>query len=259
MLRTRVIPILLLRGGGLVKGARFRKHRYVGDPINAVRIFNENEVDELILLDISATAEGRGPNVALISEIASECFMPLCYGGGLRTVEEMRAVLSAGVEKVAVNTAAVEVPGLIRRAVDRFGSQSVVVAIDARRRLFGGYEARVRAGSRGTGRTPVEAACTAAAEGAGELLLTAVDREGTRTGYDLELIRSVSDSVNVPVIAAGGAAGLDDFAQAIGEGHASAVAAGSLFVFQGRHQAVLISYPETDILERVLHDLGGAG
>jgi imidazole glycerol-phosphate synthase subunit HisF len=240
--RTRVIPCLLLHGAGLVKTVGFRNPTYVGDPINAIKIFNDKEVDELVLLDIDASRERRGPRFDVIRDIASECFMPLGYGGGVRTVEEMRRVLATGVEKVIVNTAAAEDPSLVEAAAREFGSQSVVVSLDARRKLVGGYEVRTVGGTRGTGLHPVEAARRMEASGAGEILLTSVDRDGTQKGYDLALTRMVADAVSVPVVACGGAGSVADMAAAVREGHASAVAAGSMFVFHGRHRAVLISY-----------------
>lgn len=241
-LLPRVIPVLLLRGQGLYKTIRFEKPRYVGDPINVVRIFNDKEVDELVLLDTTATAEGRGPDMEMLAQIAGECFMPLCFGGGLRTVEQIRAVLGLGVEKVALNTAAIEAPELIRRAADVVGSQSIVVAIDVRRRLFGRSRAVIRGGASVTSLDPLELAERAVAQGAGEILLTAIDREGTMAGYDLDLVRRVAGHVAVPVIAHGGAGSIEDLAAAIDAG-AAAAAAGSMFVYQGKHRAVLVNVP----------------
>ncbi len=244
MLSTRVIPCLLLRSRGLVKTRRFKDPKYLGDPINIVRIFNDKEVDELALLDITATAEGRGPVFDLLGDITSECFIPLCYGGGVRSIEDMRRLFTLGVEKVAINTRAVEEPSLIRRAADTFGSQSVVVSIDARKKLFGGYEVMTHAGTRGAGLDPVAFARTVEQQGAGEILLTAIDRDGTMDGYDLQLVRAVSSVVAVPVVACGGAGGVPDLVAAVRDGGASAAGAGSMFVFKGPHRAVLISYPE---------------
>jgi imidazole glycerol-phosphate synthase subunit HisF len=240
--RARVIPCLLLRGAGLVKTIGFRDPTYVGDPVNAIKIFNDKEVDELVLLDIDASREQRGPRYDVIRDIASECFMPLGYGGGIRTVDEIRRVLATGVEKVIVNSAAAADPALVEAAAREFGSQSVVVSLDVRKKLIGGYEVRTLGGTRGTGAHPVDAARRMEASGAGEILLTSIDRDGTQRGYDLELTRMVADAVSVPVIACGGAGSVADLAAGVREGHASAVAAGSLFVFHGRHRAVLISY-----------------
>lgn len=251
MLRTRVIPCLLLRNGGLVKTVKFADAKYVGDPINAVRIFNEKEVDELVFLDISATPAGRGPNLELVRDIATEAFMPFGYGGGVRTIEQVAKLVALGVEKVVLNTVATEQPGFVREASRLVGSSSVVVSIDVRRSLFGKYEVVTCSGTRRTGLDPVEWARRVEDLGAGEIFLTAVDRDGTQKGYDVPLLRQVTDAVSIPVIASGGAGSLDDFRAAVCEGRASAVAAGSLFVFHGRHRAVLITYPEYANLQQV--------
>lgn len=251
MLRTRVIPCLLLRNGGLVKTVKFADPKYVGDPINAVRIFNEKEVDELVFLDISATPAGRGPNLELVRDIATEAFMPFGYGGGVRTIDQVASLVALGVEKVVLNTVATEQPGFVRDASRLVGSSSVVVSIDVRRSLFGKYEVVTCSGTRKTGLDPVEWARRVEDLGAGEIFLTAVDRDGTQKGYDVPLLRQVTDAVSIPVIASGGAGSLDDFRAAVCEGRASAVAAGSLFVFHGRHRAVLITYPEYANLQQV--------
>lgn len=251
MLRTRVIPCLLLRNGGLVKTVKFADPKYVGDPINAVRIFNEKEVDELVFLDISATPAGRGPNLELVRDIATEAFMPFGYGGGVRTIEQVASLVALGVEKVVLNTVATEQPGFVRDASRLVGSSSVVVSIDVRRSLFGKYEVVTCSGTRKTGLDPVEWARRVEDLGAGEIFLTAVDRDGTQKGYDVPLLRQVTDAVSIPVIASGGAGSVEDFRAAVREGRASAVAAGSLFVFHGRHRAVLITYPEYANLQQV--------
>ncbi len=252
MLKTRVIPCLLLRNQGLVKTVRFRDPTYVGDPINAVRIFNDKEVDELVFLDIAAGLEGARPNMRLLAEIAEECFMPLAYGGGLRTIDDIKAVVALGVEKVSINSAAVEDPDLVSRAADAVGSQSVVASIDVKRSLFGKYEVHVRGGRKATGLDPAQFAAAMEKKGAGEIMLNAIDRDGTQKGYDIELIRRVAARVSIPVIACGGAGKVEDFAAAVKEGGASAVAAGSMFVFHGKHRAVLISYPSRAELEKAL-------
>lgn len=251
MLRTRVIPCLLLRNGGLVKTVKFGEPKYVGDPINAVKIFNEKEVDELVFLDITATAANRGPNLELIRDIATEAFMPFGYGGGITTIKQVASLVALGVEKVVLNTSVVERPQFIREAADLVGSSSVVVSIDVKRSLLGRYEVVTRNASARSGLDPVAWAKRAASLGAGEILLTSVDREGTQKGYDLALVRQVTESVSIPVIASGGAGSLDDFRAAVQEGGASAVAAGSLFVFHGKHRAVLITYPDYRELEKV--------
>jgi imidazole glycerol-phosphate synthase subunit HisF len=251
MLTTRVIPCLLLKGQGLVKTIKFKDPKYVGDPINAIRIFNEKEVDELIFLDITATLEKKRPNQKLISEIASECFMPLCYGGGIRTLTDIEQIFSLGVEKVALNSAVWENPDIITQAAQLFGSQSIVVSLDVKKNLWGKYEIYVQGGRKNTKLEPVIQAKKMADLGAGEILLNSIDRDGTRQGFDIDLIGRVAGAVNIPVIACGGAGELNDFAQAVKQGGASAVAAGSMFVLHGKHRAVLITYPPSSELKRI--------
>lgn len=252
MLRTRVIPCLLLRGRGLVKTIRFKDATYVGDPLNAVKIFNDKQVDELVVLDIDATREGRGPAFEFIEELAGECFMPLGYGGGIRTLEDVRRLLGSGVEKVVLNAAAIRTPALVTEAARLAGNQSIVVSMDVRRKLLGRYEVFSVNARDGTGFDPVQYAVRMEECGAGEILLNAVDRDGTGQGYDVELVRRVADVVSVPVIASCGAANLGHFRQAVEEGHAAAVSAGSMFVFHGKHRAVLISYPTPKELQEIL-------
>lgn len=247
----RVIPTLLLRGAGLVKTERFTRPVYLGDPINVIRIFNDKEVDELVLLDITATIEGRPPNFKLLGEVASECFMPFGYGGGVSTIEQIGELLALGVEKVVLNSAAAAQPGLVREATDRFGGSTIVVSIDVKRSLFRGHQVVTRSGTVSTGKDPVTYARQMEALGVGELLLTSVDREGTMKGYDLELIRSVTEAVRIPVVASGGARSIADLRQAVVTGGASAAAAGSMFVFQGPHRGVLISFPRREELEEL--------
>jgi cyclase len=239
----RVIPVLLLADGGLVKTVRFRDERYVGDPINAVRIFNDKQVDELVLLDIRASAQGRPPDEATIEEIVSEAFMPVAYGGGVRDVETANRLVQLGVEKVVVNAAAVEAPDQVADIAERLGSSTLVVAIDASARSGGGWEVVTHSATRRTGLDVRTQAAAMAKLGAGELFVTSVDRDGTMAGYDLDLVRAVSSAVDIPVIACGGAGSLDDLATVVRDGGASAAAAGSLFVFHGRHRAVLVTYP----------------
>lgn len=244
MLLPRIIPLLLLSGRGLVKGERFSAHRYVGDPINVVQIFNAKEVDELIILDINATREGRLPPIDLVRQVADQCLMPFGVGGGISSVEAAREILSAGAEKVCLNTSALERPELVRELADTFGSQSVVACIDVKKKLFGGYEACTRCGKGKTGKNPLALAESLAKAGAGEILVMNIDLDGTMSGYDLPLIRSVAETVDVPVIAAGGAGGPDDLRAALTEGKASAAAAGAMFVFHGKRRAVLVNYPD---------------
>lgn len=251
MLRPRIIPVLLLKGRGFYKTTRFSKPVYVGDPINTLRIFCEKEADEVVVVDISATAEGRGPRLDVLRDITDECFMPLAFGGGIRSVNHAREILNLGVEKVVINTALYEEPELIRRIAEFAGSSSVVVSIDAKKKLFGGYQAYVRAGQKNTGRSPSELARDAERLGAGEILLNSIDRDGTQAGYELALVEEVINSVDIPVVACGGASGLPDFREALVTG-ADAAAAGSLFVFQGKHRAVLISYPTADEISKLI-------
>lgn len=253
MLKTRVIPLLLLRDGGLYKGRRFKDHRYVGDPLNTIRLFNDMEVDELVILDIGATPAGRKPDYDLLEEAASEAFMPMAYGGGIRSTEEMQRILALGFEKIVINTAAIENPALIREAAERFGSQSVVVSIDAKRGFFGGYRAVTHCGSRVTRLNPFEASQLAVNNGAGEILMTSVDRDGAMAGFDIQLINAVAPDCPVPFVAAGGAGSMDDLRKARDAG-ASGIAAGSFFLFQGPHRAVLISYPKYADLEALFKD-----
>jgi cyclase len=243
MLENRLIPCLLLKNKGLVKTKHFRDPVYIGDPINAVRIFNEKEVDELIFLDISATNEKRVPSLELIAEISAECFMPLSYGGGIQSVEEVEKLLKAGVEKVSINTAGLKNPQLLSDVASLFGSQSLIASIDAKKKLFGGYEVYTHCGSQATGWDPVKYARYVQDLGVGEILLNSIDRDGTMMGFDIDLISTISRNVSIPVVACGGAGKLTDFRDAIVNGGASAAAAGSLFVFHGHRRAVLISYP----------------
>ncbi len=252
MRRLRVIPVLLLQKGGLVKSVRFKDHKYVGDPINAVKIFNEKEVDEIAILDISATADKRSPDIRQIKEIAGEAFMPLSYGGGITKLDEIKALISAGVEKIVLNTSAFTYPKLIEDGARYVGSQSIVVSIDVKKTLFGKYKCFVRNGSKDTGLDPVAFAKQMEQAGAGELILNSIERDGTFAGFDTELIRLVSAAVNIPIVALGGAGSVGDLAQAALHG-ASAVAAGSMFVFQRPHRAVLISYPSQAELREKLY------
>lgn len=242
MLRTRVIPTLLLRGEGLVKTVKFRNPRYIGDPVNTVRIFNDKEVDELFLLDITATRERHPPRFDLLREIVSEAFMPIGYGGGIRTVDEAHRLLTLGMEKIALNSSALSSPELITQLANRFGSQSVVVSLDVKRSLLGALPVYSRGGTTKTQRDAVSWAREAADRGAGELLVSSIDREGTMSGYDLALLTAIASSVPVPVVISGGAGKLCDFRDAVAAG-ASGVAAGSMFVYHGKHRAVLIDYP----------------
>jgi cyclase len=243
MYRPRVIPCLLLRGHGLVKTRKFKDAVYVGDPVNAVRIFSEKEADELVILDIDASKEGREPNYELIEEIAGECLMPIGYGGGITSLAQVKRLIRSGVEKVVVNsTAALGSMQVIGDAAAAFGSQAVVGAIDVRRTMLKGYRIVAKSATVETSLKLEEHCRALVAAGAGEIFLNDVDADGTMAGFDLKLIRRIADSVDVPVVACGGAGTVDHLSQAIREGGASAVAAGSMFVFHGKHRAVLINY-----------------
>lgn len=250
MLHARVIPCLLMRNAGLVKTVRFKNARYIGDPINAVRIFNDKEVDELVFLDIGSAKQRGGPDFALLADIASEAFMPFAYGGGITSLEHVKRLYGLGVEKVILNSAAADQPQLVSAAAALAGSSGVVVSIDVRRNWMGKYCVCVDSGTRELQREPAAYARAMEQLGAGEILLNAIDRDGTMDGYDLELVRRVCAAVSIPVVAAGGAGTLSHFRQAADAG-ASALAAGSMFVFHGKHNAVLITYPEYDELERL--------
>jgi cyclase len=241
-MRQRVIPCLLLLRGGLVKTVKYKKPTYLGDPINTVRIFNDKEVDELVFLDITATNEQRKPPFDIISQIATECFMPLGYGGGIRDIEDVRRILNLGVEKVIINTYAVERPDFVSEAANLAGSSSVVISIDVKKDIWGHYKVFINSGRKNTGLDPVKFAVEMQHAGAGEIILNSIDRDGVMQGYDLELIEKVSAVVNIPVVACGGAGNIQDLVKAVKVG-AAAAAAGSMFVFQGQHRAVLISYP----------------
>lgn len=249
-LRPRVIPVLLIKEGLLYKPQGFRNPRYVGDPRVAVKIFNDKGADELILLDISATPARREPDYALIEEIATESFMPLGYGGGIRSVQHAGRIASCGVEKVVLNSAAVELPDLLGEISSLLGASSTVVCIDAKKGLLGGYKAHINGGTRSADTDPVSLARTCAERGAGEIIIQDMSREGSLKGYNLQLVSAVAQAVDVPVVALGGAGSTEDFKSAV-EAGAAAAAAGSMFVFQGPHRAVLITYPPPERLERV--------
>ena len=253
MKRIRVIPVLLIHNRGLVKSVKFKDYKYVGDPINAVRIFNEKEVDELAILDIDASAENRVPDIERIEEIVSEAFMPIAYGGGITTTDQAKKILSAGVEKLILNRSAVKNPVLVSDIAKQFGSQSVVVSIDYKRNLFGRQGVYIENGKTNSGLDPLVFAKLMEEAGAGEIMLNSIERDGSFSGYDLEMIEKISHSINIPMIAVGGAASLSDFKEAVQHG-ASAVSAGSMFVFQRPHRAVLISYPSQQELETQVYE-----
>ena len=247
MLRPRVIPCLLVKNGGLVKTIRFGQPKYVGDPINAVRIFNEKTVDELIVADIEVTAQRGEPNYKMIANLAAECRMPLCYAGGVRTAEQVERIVSLGVEKVAIGSAAIETPALISEAARRVGNQSIVVVMDIKKAgLFSRYEIFSHNGSRATGHDPIPYAKNAESAGAGEILVNSIDQDGLMKGYDLNLIDQVYSSVKIPISVVGGAGSLSDIENLIQRYGIIGAVAGSLFVFKGKYRAVLINYPNIE-------------
>jgi cyclase len=231
MLKIRIMPTLLFKDLGLVKGVSFDSWRRVGSAMQAIKVYNMREVDELIFLDITATRDGRPPDFEAVDDLADECFMPMTVGGGVRTVKNVWRLLQVGADKVAINTAAVETPELVRQASAQFGAQCIVVSIDARRHTDGTYEVYTHSGTVSTGQDPARWAQKVEALGAGEILLTSIDRDGTMIGYDLELTRRVSEAVSIPVIASGGAGSYEHMAEVLRVGRASAVAAASIFHF----------------------------
>lgn len=251
MLKHRVIPCLLLHNGGLVKTTKFANPKYVGDPINAIRIFNDKEVDELIVLDISASKEGCEPNYELLEQLAGECFMPLCYGGGIRTIEQAQKLFALGIEKVSLQSAVIGDTSLITKISKQFGSQSVVVSVDVKKNWMGKRSLYVSATGKVSSPYWMHSIQQAVSAGAGEVMLNAVDRDGLMQGMDIDLIREASSALGVPLIAVGGVGCLVDIKAAVDAG-ASAVAAGAFFVFYGPHRAVLISYPGYQELEELL-------
>jgi cyclase len=240
-----------LKNNGFYKTHKFKRPKYLGDPINILKIFNEKEVDEICILDIDATINKSGPNMDLLLDMASECFMPLSYGGGITNIEQMKKLFYFGFEKIVLNTAAYKDPDLVGQAADIFGSQSVVVSVDVKKKLFGKYEVFIRGGRGKTGLSPEEYAQMLEKKGAGEIVLNSIDNDGTKSGYDLELIKKVANVIDIPVIACGGASGVNDFKKAVDSG-ASAVGAGAMFVFHGPHNAVLINTPTRDAIMKVL-------
>lgn len=243
MLRPRIIPSLLIQDNGLVKTVNFRNPKYVGDPINAVRIFNEKAVDELAIFDIDATVLGKEPNYSLIERLASQSMMPLCYGGGVKTVEQAQRIFSLGIEKIALSSSVLHNPQLITQIAERVGAQSVIVVLDVKKKLLGGYEVYTHNGKKATGINPFKFAADAQELGAGEIVINSIDRDGVMKGYDLDLIAKVREKISLPMTVLGGAGSLEDIEKVIDIHGVIGVAAGSLFVFKGPYKAVLINYP----------------
>lgn len=253
MYRPRIIPVLLLKNLGLVKSVKFNKHRYIGDPINAVKIFNDKKADELVFLDINASKENRLISLDFVHRVGDEANMPFAVGGGIKTVKDIRSVLENGAEKVVINTAAFVNPEFIKEAVNAFGSSTIVVCLDVKKNFFGKYELVFRKSEKRSKDNLIEFAQKIEEFGAGEIIIQSVDKDGTYEGYDVELIKLVSQTVTIPVVALGGASKYDDFSLAVKEGYASAVAAGSLFVYHGPRRAVLISFPAKDEIKNIFN------
>jgi imidazole glycerol-phosphate synthase subunit HisF len=253
MLRPRIIPCLLVHNNGLVKTVKFKVPKYVGDPLNAVRIFNEKEVDELMVLDIDATSLGKKPDFRLIQNLAAECRMPLCYGGGIKSVDEAQYIFSMGVEKIALSASAIDHPDLISEIAKRVGNQSVVVVLDVKKKLLGQkYELCTHNGKNSRGIEPIEFAKRCEALGAGEIIVNSVDRDGTMEDYDHGLIGKIRNAISIPMTILGGAGSLSDIGKLIEKHGIIGAAAGSLFVFKGKYKAVLINYPNPIEKEQLL-------
>jgi cyclase len=250
MFRPRVIPILLLNGLGLVKSVQFKNYRYIGDPINAVKIFNDLKADELIFLDILASKENRCVSLDFVRNVGDEANMPFGVGGGIKTIKDIKVIINAGAEKVIINSSAVKDPNFIKRASNEFGASTIVVSIDVKKRFFGNKQVYIIGGRKATGLDPVAFAKLIEKKGAGEIIINSIDKDGLMSGYDLELIKEVSKAVSIPVVAAGGAGSIIDFKLAISS-YASAVSAGSMFVYHGSRKAVLVNYPSKDKLSKV--------
>lgn len=248
--RPRIIPVLLYDDRDLVKTINFKERTYLGDPVNAVKIFNRKGIDELSVLDIGASQNHREPDFELLKDIASEAFMPLSCGGGITNINQVHELLAIGYEKVVINSVLVRNPDLVTRAAEAFGSQSIVASIDARM-IKGEYRCVINDGQDITDKTPVELAKEAERLGAGEIIINSIDRDGMMQGYDIRLVRSVADAVKIPVTAIGGAGGIKDLKTVLDEGHAHAAAGGSMFVYYGRLKAVLITAPSEEELLRL--------
>jgi imidazole glycerol-phosphate synthase subunit HisF len=249
MFRPRVIPVLLLKKMGLVKSNRFSNYRYIGDPINAVKIFNDLKADELVFLDITASSEERLISVDFIRNIGEEANMPFSVGGGIRSISDIGRIIESGAERVIINTIAGENPNFIREASEMFGSSTIVVCIDVKRKLFGNNRTWIKGGRKLTKFNPIDFAKLMEDNGAGEIIVQSIERDGMMKGYDIDLIRSISNSVSIPIVALGGAGNLNHLKQAYNEGNASGLAAGSLFVYHGSTNGILINYPKRSELD----------
>ncbi len=251
MLQTRVIPILLLHNKGLVKTVKFKNSKYVGDPLNAIKIFNEKEVDELIFLDIDASKKDTEPDYELIKDFASECFMPVCYGGGISTIEQIKKIFALGIEKISLNCTVLHDLDLVRESSKVFGNQSIVVTVDIKKSFLGKYQVYNHVRRKVETMNLLSYVQEIEKAGAGEILINNVDLDGIQKGYDLQLMKMITENVNIPIVACGGAGSLEDFKVVKDQANVSAVAAGSFFVFHGKHKAVLITYPKYQELEKL--------
>ena len=253
MLRPRIIPSLLVHDNGLVKTVNFKNAKYVGDPINAVKIFNEKEVDELAVFDIDATVLNKEPDYVLIEKLANQSRMPLCYGGGVKTVEQAQRIFGLGIEKIALSSAVLQRPALIEEIATRVGNQSVIVVLDVKKKLLGGYEVYTHNGKKGTGINPFKFIEQAEKLGAGEIIINSIDQDGVMKGYDMNLIDKVREKISLPMTVLGGAGSLDDIGKVINKHGVIGVAAGSLFVFKGVYKAVLINYPKRNEKDELIN------
>lgn len=251
MALPRVIPVLLLRNKGLVKTLKFKEHKYIGDPINAVKILNEKEVDELCFLDIDASKDNREPSYDYLKEIASECFMPLSYGGAVSSLDQIRRLIQSGIEKIVINTQALEDPAFVKAATQSFGSSTIVGAIDIKKNFWGNYHVYSHVKRTTLPIEPIAHAEALQELGVGEIFVNNVDHDGMMDGYDWDVISKITRAIDIPLIACGGCSSIDDINRVINEGGASAAAAGSFFVFHGKHKAVLITYPEYATLKKI--------
>jgi cyclase len=253
MLRPRIIPSLLVHENGLVKTINFKNPKYVGDPINAVKIFNEKEVDELAVFDIDATVLNKEPDYILIEKLANQSRMPLCYGGGVKTVEQAQRIFGLGIEKIALSSAVIQKPELITEIASRVGSQSVIVVLDVKKKLLSGYEVYTHNGKKSTGINPFKFAEEAEKLGAGEIIINSIDQDGVMKGYDMNLIDKIREKISLPMTVLGGAGSLDDIGKVINKHGVIGVAAGSLFVFKGVYKAVLINYPKRSEKDELIY------
>ncbi len=253
MLKPRIIPTLLIHNKGLYKSVKFKDYKYVGDPLNAVRIFNEKKADEIMVLDIDASVNNEPPNMKLIENLASECRMPLCYGGGIKTVEQAQQIFSLGVEKIAISSAAVENSSLITEISNIVGSQSVVVIVDVRKKFFGGLEICINNAKKSTTVNPVEFIKKIQQLGAGEIVINSIDDDGMMHGYNIAIIKKLVNYIKIPLTVLGGAGGLNDIREVINKFGTIGISAGSLFVFKGKYKAVLINYPNREEKDKLIN------